>query len=301
MELLLNDQSYQCNGKLCEHWEAISCFGILADRLKEYGVDKIVCPQGYKSLPLGGVTWKDCYLQMEELNDDQRMEIVTLMDSTLREARPDELDANTVFCEEADFSNPSAALGKACTDDRPVVSFTFRKVDKRDTIEGFLRAGTGKKVQKATVKNLYRAETGQMAVCLTSLKECKRKNPEKEPLWNQEMVTKYLSRIGHEDNRHSASTEEKQAYLIEHATQIALMNGWCLHTRLSRINSNNEQKRVIFYSKAFKNTATYLCIDLEHEDIRFELCDYAGRHLKEIKHNGQTTDATPQRSHNIKV
>lgn len=84
MELLLNDQSYQCNGKLCEHWEAISCFGILADRLKEYGVDKIVCPQGYKSLPLGGVAWKDCYLQMEELNDDQRMEIVTLMDSTLR-------------------------------------------------------------------------------------------------------------------------------------------------------------------------------------------------------------------------
>lgn len=209
MELLLNDQSYQCNGKLCEHWEAISCFGILADRLKEYGVDKIVCPQGYKSLPLGGVAWKDCYLQMEELNDDQRMEIVTLMDSTLREARPDELDADTVFCEEADFSNPSAALGKACTDDRPVVSFTFREVDKRDTIEGFLRAGTGKKVQKATVKNLYRAETGQMAVCLTSLKECKRKNPEKEPLWNQEMVTKYLSRIGHEDNRHSASTEEK--------------------------------------------------------------------------------------------
>lgn len=86
---------------------------------------------------------------MEELNDDQRMEIVTLMDSTLREARPDELDADTVFCEEADFSNPSAALGKACTDDRPVVSFTFREVDKRDTIEGFLRAGTGKKSTKS--------------------------------------------------------------------------------------------------------------------------------------------------------
>lgn len=270
MELLLNEQSYRCDGKLCEHWEAISCFGILADRLKEYGVDKIVCPQGYKSLPVGGVAWKDCYLRMEELNDDQRMEIITLMDSTLREARP-------------------------------VVSFTFRETDKRDTIEGFLRGGTGKKAQKATVKNLYRAENGQTAVCLTSFKECKRKNAEKEPLWNQEMVTRYLARIGHEDSRHSTTTEEKQAYLIEHATQIALMNGWCLHTRLSRINSSSTQKRVIFYSKAFKNTATYLCIDLEHEDIRFEVCDYAGRHLKEIKHNGQTTDATPQRNHNITV
>lgn len=301
MNLFLNELSCKCTDELTNHWGAIGQFIEMIGELKNYGLDKIICPKGYKNMPLGGYCLKDFYHEINGISNDKRIEIVSFMNSSLIEPKEGELNTAVVFSLDSSFnSGTSAHLGNSCTLDLPAVSLTFDVLFKQMMISGYIKHGDKKPV-KSTVRNLYH-KSNSIPVILSSLKkECTYKNPQKEPMWNQQMVGAYLAAIGHTDDRHSKNVFEKQEYLIRTGTAIALMNGWAHHARLSGKNTTETRKRVIFYSEKFRHADTYLCIDLEHEDIHFELCDYDGCHLKEIKYTGEVTDDRPKSNHNIDV
>lgn len=302
MELYLNDRSLVCPGRLGAHWEAITRFCNLVDALKSFGLTKIVCPAGYKHCVLGGVKLAACYPPSEVLTADRRNELITLMDSSFREAREGELDASLVFSEDSEFQNASFTLGNACAADLPVVSLACDSSFEVDEWHGLFRRGEGKPM-KAVVRNLYQ-KTEEMPVSLISFPlGARKKSAQAEPMWNVEMAGCYLSNVGHLPQRSVSfkTVEEKQAYLIRHATMIARLNGWEYHPTISTLNRKKGVLRYIFYSARFRQKDTYLSIDLEHEDIRFELCDYDGCHLKEIRWDGTVTDNNPKSNHNIIV
>lgn len=303
MELYLNDRSWVCSGRLDAHWEAVTRFRDLVNALKAFGFTKIICPPGYKHCEIGGVTLAECYLPSEVLTDDKRNELITLMDSSLRESKEGEPDNTLIFSDDYDFKNTSLTLGNAYAADLPVVSLACDSRFEVNEWNGFFRKEEGKRV-KATVRNLYQM-TDDIPVILVSFpSNAKKRNAQEEPMWNIEMATNYLTHVGHLPQRplNFKTVEEKQAYLIRHATMIALLNGWERHASISALNHRrNGVLRYIFYSAKFRQKDTYLSIDLEHEDIRFELCDYDGCHLKEIRWDGIVTDNIPQSNHNIWV
>ena len=300
MDLLLNDHSFSCQGNLVDHWRAVTRFGCLLKALKPYGVDKVVCPSGYKEMALGDITLKSCYPPSDRLTYDQRNELITLMDRSLREPKAGEMDSDMEFSESTDFHFSSVFLGNAYVSDLPVVSFTFEARFECESFEGFFRCNTGG-CKKVIVRNLYE-QTETMPVALVAFpKSARKKNAEQNPMWNIPMVEKYLKQVRAGEAVAFQSVEEKQAYLIKLGTMIALLNGWKYHQKISALNSRKNALRYIFYSANFRQQDTYLSIDLEHTDIRFELCDHDGCYLREIKYDGTITDGIPQRSHNIKV
>ena len=304
MDLYLNDWSFSCSGKLNEQWKVISKFGHLVRDLKNKGVDKIVFPADYKNKNIGNIKWKECYNYTTELKDrgfskDQCNELVSLMDTYIKKPFENEIKEEIIFSDTKSFDRYSHFLGNAYTMDLPVVSFVFNTEFRTDTISGFLKNNGQLSKNKVEVKNLF--DSSHIDIhSLVSFKECKKMNPEKSPMWNQEHIQQYLKSIGHQPNRKSSDSNEKRAYLIEHGSIIAELNGWKYHENLSKKNSKKGSTRVIFYSKEFRHKDTYLCIDLEHEDFHFELCDCIGCHLKEIHHTGKQTSG-PTEHHNIDI
>lgn len=304
MDLHLNDWSLSCTTPLKEQWQVITRFGELARVLNTQGVDKIIFPTHYKNICIGGIAWKDCYtpseiIASEKLSKDQCDELMILMDKVIRKHYPDEIDENKIFSGNNTFDACSTILGNAYYIDLPVVSLTFNSTFEQDILSGFWKDTHQTKFQKAIIKNLYdSAHINPLS--LVSFNACKKMNPEEHPLWNQECIKKYLDSIGHRGDRKSPSYNEKVAYLRRHGAIIAELNGWKYNPRLSCKNSNHYKIRDIFYSKEFKHKDYYLCIDLEHEDFHFELCDHRGKHLGEIHHSGKVTPPSDQ-SHNIIV
>ena len=299
MDLYLNDWSFSCSGELRQQWEVITKFCDLVRHLRDYGIDKIIFPKDYRLINLGNFQWKDCYLYPDKLSKDQCNELISLMDTSIRKPNDNEIDVNIVFSDTETFAQSSLFLGNAHDLDLPVVSFTFKNEFKNNLISGFLKKNANQKGNKADVKNLFDSSLIDIH-SLVSFKPCKKIDPEKNPMWNQEYTQRYLKSIGHQPDRKSSDSNEKRAYLIKHGTIIAELNGWKLHEKLSKKNSKKGSKRVIFYSKEFRYKVTYLCIDLEHEDFHFELCDCMGYHLKEIDHTGKQT-SEPSEHHNIDV
>lgn len=299
MDLYLNDWSFSCSGKLNEQWEVITKFGDLVRALKNKGIDKIIFPKDYRFINLGNLQWKDCYSYPDEFSKDQCNELISLMDTSIRKPNDNEIDENIVFSDTETFAQCSLFLGNAQNLDLPVVSFTFTNEYEKNAISGFLKKDNNKKLDRVNVKNLFDSSCIDIH-SLVSFKECKRMNPEEYPMWNQEHTQQYLKSIGHQPDRKSSDSNEKRAYLIKHGTIIAELNGWKFHEKYSKKNSKKGSTRVIFYSKEFRHKDTYLCIDLEHEDFHFELCDCTGCHLREIDHTGNETSG-PKEHHNIDV
>lgn len=304
MDLHLNDWSLSCSTPLKEQWHVITRFGELARLLNTQGIDKIIFPVHYKNICIGDITWKECYLPTEivaskKLTKDQCDELITIMDKVIREPYPDEMDESKIFSENNCFKTCSTFLGNAYHVDSPVISLTFDATFEQDILSGFWKETHQTKYQKVEIKNLYDS-THINPLSLVSFKACKKMDPEKQPLWNQEWIKRYLHKIGHQGDRKSPSYHEKVSYLRKHGAIIAELNGWKYNHRLSRKNSNSKKIRDVFYSKEFKHNDTYLCIDLEHEDFHFELCNYKGKHLGEIHYTGKMT-SSPKESHNIIV
>lgn len=299
MDLHLNDWSLSCSTNLKEQWQVITKFGQLTEVLRTHGIDKIIFPAHYKEITIGDIKWKECYYPSEKLSKDQCDELMAIMDKSIRKPHPGEIDERKIFSENETFEKNSFFLGNAHNIDLPAVSFTFDNAFQQEILSGFYIETHQTKYQKAKIKNLYDSEYINL-LSLVSFKPCKKINPEEQPLWNQEWTKKYLSNIGHRGDRKSPSYHEKVSYLREHGAVIAELNGWKLEPRLSHKNSTREKIRDIFYSKEFKHKDTYLCIDLEHEDFHFELCDHNGYHLREIHHSGDEKSAH-QNNHNINV
>ena len=298
MDLHLNDWSLSCSTHLGKQRHVISQFGELTNVLRTYGIDKIVFPTNYKGINIGGIQWKDCYTPSEELTKDQWDELMAIMDKSIRKPYPEEINESRIFSNNNDFEKRSTFLGNAFFLDLPVVSFTFDNLFEQDVILGFWKDSLQTKTRKAEIKNLHDFSSIQLP-SLISFKSCKKIKPEEQPLWNQVWIKKYLEIIGHQSNRKSSNHHEKISYLREHGRIIAELNGWKYHAQLSSKNSRSKI-RDIFYSKEFKHKDTYLCIDLEHEDFHFELCDHKGYHLKEIHHSGKVT-SDPQDHHCIRI
>ena len=91
--------------------------------------------------------------------------------------------------------------------------------------------------------------------------------------------------------------------LLEKAgTAIAECNGWVYDERVTKKNNSSRKHRVIFKSGHFKRKNSYLSIDFEHPDGRFELLDKYGCHLGErFFRDGSDTGAEISSSHNIEV
>lgn len=91
---------------------------------------------------------------------------------------------------------------------------------------------------------------------------------------------------------------EKVALFRTFGKDIAELNFYKKNQNLSQINSNPNQIRDIYESQNSAGNKIYLSIDIEKG--AFEVCDFRGRHLKEILFNGHFNSGA-QANHSIKL
>lgn len=124
-------------------------------------------------------------------------------------------------------------------------------------------------------------------------------DPQSKPVWNDHTPIA-LQRVKFPMS--VSGGKDKKAELIEVGTIVAELNGWQYDERVSKLNKNAGQMRHIFRSKSGVKDC-YLSVDFEKPYGFFELHDYKGKHLGEIKFidGSPSGGADSQGHHNIKV
>lgn len=120
---------------------------------------------------------------------------------------------------------------------------------------------------------------------------------EKEPFRMKSQINNFLIEYDYDNKIRSADNNEKEAIYYEFNKEIAIMNGWTYHPYLSKKNSTQNTKRVIFKANNPIRTA-YLSIDFRHGT--FELLNRDGKHIAEYNHKGEFLNSPDlSGSHNI--
>ena len=301
MDLNVNDFSFDSGKSLENCWEPVVCFMELVRFLGRFGVDKIAFGQSYNHIKIAGYDLSRCF----EGNDCRPLS--ALQFRSLREFALKHFDFKTPvsssnrFLLEPNSNHSSVLLADAIAKDFPVVSFSFDVQFKSSALKGYLKEKEKKHLTTISVKNLFAKDERRTVSLLPSFLSTKAKDPMLEPMWNQEFINRYLVHIGHKSHKPSRALSggEKIAYIKEHGTIIAELCGWQYHQTISKKNSKRTL-RYIFYSDRFKNTTTYLSLDLEKADFHFELCDHFGHHLREICWDGTITGPA-RKDHDILV
>lgn len=313
MKLFLNDWSFTDTTKsLSANWEKVVCFMMLVQALRNRGVRKIIVPSDYKTRQICDFTYRDCYDTTTPLDGsaqqttdttltlEQKQMLTTLTEYFLKLSAIENTKESSLSHENRE---DSILLGNSYDRDLPAVSFTFDPVFASLSIQGTKKGGkdNGRNV---AVKNLYNISQGfDLLRYLVSVENCKALNPLQNPLWNRGLVLSYFKEVGETKNLISQSTSSKRVILTDHATMVAELNGWEFDTKISSLNSNKGQRRVIFRSAKFlRHNNNYLSIDFEKDEVYFELFNHRGKHQGEYKWDG-TQSATSDKTgkHDIDV
>ena len=292
METVLNDLSLRSTNNDMGHWNVFIKFYELIEFLRRFGYSKVLCEKNVHNSEICGIRIADSFLiSFQDKIVSERRKLIASLYQNVFSKQLDFADDFKPFRIEANGLE-SKSLAKAVYDALPAVSFTFDDCYASTPLYGSLHGVT------KTCANLYASDQNGLLASLVPLKDCKKLNPERNPLWNKKMTEAYLGSF--QPRTSFLDANEKMAYIREHCTQVALLNGWVVQKDLSKLNSSAGQKRIIFYSDAFLHQNTYLSIDWEHPDLRFEMCDKRGNHLGELQvKTGKMGE--PDFGHNIKV
>ena len=291
MTIYLNDLSLAGGTGLLDEWDKFNAFNDLIDELIRIGQVSLVAPKDLWSMPLGGVNVAaKTKSEGTPLPTDQG----NFVHQVYRKFKL-KTQGEPLFSETEDMAVASSSVGEAAKNGAPVVSITFDDHYAQEKLEGWLKIA-GKDAVKEKVNNIFSESTKNLTF-ITDLTQCRLKNPQKEPLWNQGVVQEILKGV----DFISGSKEEKRQRFIDYGRKVAEFNGWVYNRRVSALNTNTQKKRVVFDSqRLFTGYAiSYLCIDLEGPDLCFELCDKRGYHLGEVDRNGVVSD--PEQHHNLMV
>ena len=271
-QLFLNDWSFTDSTKsLSDNWDKVQAFVSLAKALRDHGVNKIIVPSDYKTRRLCDFVYSDCYDTTTPLDGsiqqdtnispkrEQKHLLISLTEYFMKLSAVEYTKESTLSQK---IREDSILLGNSYDRDLPSVSFTFDPVFASAEIQGIKKGGkdNGRNV---TVKNLYDTSQGfDLLRYLVSVEDCKALNPLHTPLWNIDLVKSYFQEVGETKNMISQNLSSKRVILIEHATMVAELNGWEYDQKISGLNSNINQKRVIFRSAKFlRHNNNYLSID----------------------------------------
>ena len=313
MKLFLNDWSFTDTTKsLSDNWDKVQVFESLAKALRDYGVSKIIVPADYKTRQLCDFVYRECFYtttpldgsMQQEVNTsitrEQKQVLTTLTNYFISLSAVEYTKESTLLQENRE---DSILLGNSYDRDLPTVSFTFDQVFASFAIQGIKKGGkdNGRNV---AVKNLYDTSQGfDLLKYLVSVEDCKSLNPLQNPLWNTGLVQYYFQEVGETKSLISKCSSSKRAILTEHATMVAELNGWEYDPKISGLNSNKQQRRVIFRSAKFlRHNNNYLSIDYEKDEVYFELLNHRGKHQGEYKWNGEpSSEADTSGKHDILV
>lgn len=292
MTIYLNDLSLSGGKGLLEDWDKFKAFNELIDEMIRIGQVSLVGPKDLWSMPLGGVNVASkTKTDQTPLPDDQG----NFIQQVYRKIKP-KTQGEPFFAEDKDMTVTSSSVGMAATCGGPVISITFDERYAKEKLEGWLKLAGKKDVQEASVDNIYAGSANNLTF-VTDLTQCRQKDPQKEPLWNQSVVREVLKGV----DFISGSKEEKKERYITYGRKVAQLNGWIYNHRVSAMNSTENKIRIVFDSRRLFTgyKISYLCIDLEGPDLCFELCDRKGYHLGEVNRYG--TVSKPEQHHNLQV
>jgi hypothetical protein len=291
MTIYLNDLSLAGGQGLLEDWDKFNAFNDLIDELIRIGQVSLVAPKDLWSMPLGGV---DVAAKAKIGGTPLPTDKGNFVQQVYRKFIP-KTQGEPLFSETKDMAVASSSVGEAAENGAPVVSITFDDHYAQEKLDGWLKLA-GEDAVKKNVNNIF-TESAKNLTFITDLTQCRQKNPQKEPLWNQSVVQKLLKGV----DFINGSKEEKRQRFIDYGRKVAESNGWVYNRRISSLNSDNQKKRIVFDSeRLFTGYAiSYLSIDLEGPDLCFELCDKRGCHLGEVDRNGVVSK--PEQHHNLTV
>lgn len=293
MKIVFNDLSLPERGKANNVGKGLDEMLQLASTLRNIGVEKIIVPSDFYTKEFYG-------FQINRIfgfgHNFQRRgnEVLALLDFLERM----DADYDNEFSLTETFSETSRAMALAALTCLPSISFSYYAQFNNNEIKGF--TGDETNHQENEVKpNLYKRNTGNYTLLSKFLMPTKTQ-PLEKPLWNSKSSRDYLQKVHYFDYIKGKDKNEQRKMLITHGRIIAEMNGWTYSAALSKRNSSNEKKRIVFISLGFKYQHAYLCIDLRHPDLHFELCDKQGIHTGEYSWDGKKLHGH-QEGHNIKV
>lgn len=291
MTIYLNDLSLT-EGNLLEDWDKFKAFNELIDELIRIGQVSLVGPRDLWNRPLGGANVSSKTMNDgTALPDDQG----NFVQQVYRKFKP-KTQGEPFFAEDKDMTITSSSIGTAAACGAPVISITFDEQYAKERLEGWLKLAEKKEVIETGVNNIFSGSAKNLTY-ITDLTQCRKKNPQKDPLWNQDVVQEVLKDVDFVNG----SKEEKKERYIRYGRKVAQLNGWGYNHKVSAMNSTLKKQRFVFDSRrlftGYKNC--YLCIDMEGPDLCFELCDRRGYHLGEVDRFGKISD--PEEHHNLVV
>lgn len=292
MTIYLNDLSLTGGIGLIEDWDKFKAFNELIDELIRIGQVSLVAPRDLWTKPLG-----DLDVASKTLRDGARLpdDQGNFIHQVYRKFKP-QTQGEPFFAEDKDMTVASSSVGAAAACGAPVISITFDERYAKDRLDGWLKLADKKEVVEAGVNNIFSGSAKNFTF-ITDLMQCRLKNPQKEPLWNQGVVQEVLKSI---DFANGSKEERKERY-ITYGRKVAQLNGWIENHRMSAMNSTDKKMRIVFDSRRLFTgyKISYLCIDMEGPDLCFELCDRRGYHLGEVDRFGKVSN--PEQHHNLIV
>lgn len=291
MTIYLNDLSLT-GGKLLEDWDKFKAFNELIDELIRIGQVSLVAPRDLWNKQLGGMNVSSKSMSDgTALPDDQG----NFVHQVYRKFKP-KTQGEPFFAEDKDMTVISSSVGVAAACGAPVISITFDDSYVKEKLRGWLKLAEKKEVIEVSVNNIFSGSAKNLAL-ITDLTQCRLKNPQEEPLWNQSVVQEVLKGI----DFINGSKEEKKKLYFTYGRKVAQLNGWIYNHRLSTMNSTDKKIRIVFDSRRLFTgyKISYLSIDLEGPDLCFELCDRRGYHLGEVDRYGVVSE--PKQHHNLIV
>lgn len=294
MNVYLNDWSCPHSTQLSENTDTLNRFLDLIKALKATGICELIIDRKPAGLTIADYPMEQCYRNYDDddcHNADLRAYLLSIFGYF---SISGELDPSEVICREGD--SDSVLLGNAHAQGCPAVSFCFNPLYEADTIHGL------KNRRPAQVANLHTAaDIAGLSHLLYSRTECRRHDPLQEPLWNVEATAAYMKGVEEELIKAIKNNpDEKIKLLTMHSTIVANLNGWVLDERLTRLNNSSTAHRRIFRADGFCRTA-YLSIDFEKVTVHFELHNKKGRHLGQLKWDGDIENPDTEGKHDIRV
>lgn len=261
----------------------------------EYSIESIKVPNDFQSLKIANShSIKELLSLPDEEFDNLNKQLIYdfLGNRTLSEIDEieleiiNEIDKHNTWIEVKYIESSSQLLTGAHLLKMPIISFQTSDDFKVDFLPCEYSVEYVDKTQTRNIKvqNIYCVT--QLSNHHASLIGIKRDvifgkekwNPYTNPIWNDK-TKKLLEEMQFPQSVNNK--KDKISELKEVGEKIAVLNSWRFDSKITSINSNSGQIRMVFISESAHKPA-YISIDVKNAYGRFEHHDNRGRHLGEI-------------------
>lgn len=150
MNVYLNDLSLQSGKSILDNMPMIKKFNTLLEKLSSVSNITFCASHNLWDTPISGYNVKTGECTSGSIPYDYAMYLKVLYSKF----SPTIADTLPYFSETEEMKIKSSAVGTACVESSPVISFTFDGQYAKDTISGWLQEH-GKAVSRSKVNNIY--------------------------------------------------------------------------------------------------------------------------------------------------